>query len=350
MNQPAIRPDCGQALPHKAPVGLCPAGLLLQGMDGGSLWSSGEDGDGDGETVGETSPAIHEDAPDDSSGRIYGSTIDSPTPPDEARGTRFPSSFGRYRLEREVSAARRQAAMDINSAEVDPARFSEAVGNRLGSAMSLRQVTDAEAPGRACSDACEAMVEALEGLNKARTHSDRLRSRLSVLFGIVREARREQGSPLAVRPVHDACGEADQAITALRAAIDGIAYPFPLALPEALRDETRPTVGQFLGHDSSDRDPAGVYTRGMNLLSSPRKLEDRILSTLAEMTERVENSLGLPSLPDPPTVDSGGESTRPIIGDGPAAEAPPGTFTATNTGSPGFPILVGWVERSEPHQ
>jgi Zn-dependent protease with chaperone function len=199
-----------------------------------------------------------------------------------------------------VAEGRKRAARDIQDAERDLIPFSEAVNDRLRIALRRRPAAGAAGPCCAGTPAPEAMVATLEAFNSARTHAEILRSRLAVLLGILLEAQRVRGNPLVVRPAYDACADVKAAVGSFRAVIDGIPYPFHLPMPEAFRGAATPTVGVFLGHVSLDSDPGVVYSQGSDLASRLRRLEERLLSSLAQVTEQVEHALGLSPLPDPP--------------------------------------------------
>jgi hypothetical protein len=199
-----------------------------------------------------------------------------------------------------VAEGLKRAAREIHEAEGELSPFSEAVSHRLRVALRLLPGADLPAPGPDVHAGCEAMVAALDGLGSARIHVELLRSRVAVLLGILREAQRERGNSLSVRPVFEASDGVREAIHALLAAIDRTAYPFPLPAPEAHTTTDRPTVGAFLGRVPHGEDPAEVYATGSDLLRRLRMLEDRLLSSLAEVAEQVEATLGLSLLPDAP--------------------------------------------------
>ncbi|MGE3819983.1 MAG: M48 family metallopeptidase [Isosphaeraceae bacterium] len=203
-----------------------------------------------------------------------------------------------------VAEGRRRSVQEIQRAEQELIPFSEAVLDRLRIALRLIPTVELESTDQPLPTDREAMVATLRRLGAARTHVELLRSRLALLFGIFRESQLHAGNPLAVRPMIDAAEEVRKTVQGLRSAIDDADYPFPFALPAVHKDGTRPTLGVFLGNVLISRDPGQAYSQGADLLSRLGRLEDRILSTIAEMAERVETSLGWSPLPDPPVVEN----------------------------------------------
>jgi Zn-dependent protease with chaperone function len=197
-----------------------------------------------------------------------------------------------------VQVALRQAIVDIETAERDLAPFSEVLSNRLRAALRLRH-----APGVVADVArCEALATTLAGLNSVRQDMDSLRSRLALVFGLSQQAVRQSSPPQIRRRAYEAGTEARQILTAIHDRLKGTLYPFPMAYSPAAKVPVTPTVGVYLGSVSPPMDPAGIYSRGVEMLTQLRSLEERVIASLAVAAEQVETALGLPPLPDPPPV------------------------------------------------
>lgn len=203
-----------------------------------------------------------------------------------------------------AAQASERAAADIRSAEADLAPFAAAVVHRLRAALRLRTAV-ASVTLPLDSGACGAMFAALEGLAAARGAIEGLRSRLTLLSGIVEEARRNNGNPLAKGPYFEAGDQVREAMRALLLAVREIVCPFPLR--PACGSEGRPdrsTLHHFLGGFPTGQDPQMFCDQAISWVNQLMQLECKLLAALAEAAEQVEQALGLPPLPDPPAVDA----------------------------------------------
>jgi Zn-dependent protease with chaperone function len=205
--------------------------------------------------------------------------------------------------------AKRQTAVDVKAAARDLVPFSEALNDRLRAALRLRQAPHVaaalrEVPGVADPARCEKLAAILAKLDAVRADSDRLRSHLALLRGLLHRAARKPGSYAILRQAAEASDEVRKLLKAMREALDVVPYPFPTAVRAVDQLSGRvsgpATVGAWLGSVPTPLHPAGVYGRGVELLSQLRTLEERIISSLVSTAEQVEFALGFPPLPDPP--------------------------------------------------
>jgi hypothetical protein len=217
-----------------------------------------------------------------------------------------PARFGVPAVDVEtVLAAHRQAAVELATSERDLAPFSEVLGDRLRAMLRLRR-----APG-ALADAarCEVLATTLIRLDSVRRDVDSVRARLVLIFGLCQQAARQSSPPQVRQRAHEAGIETRHILKTVHDRLDGVVYPFPLPKSQAGRGPDTPTVGVYLGSFSVPMDPAGVYSRGVEILGQLQSLEQRVVATLALAVEQVETGLGLSPLtapePAPLSVESG---------------------------------------------
>jgi len=205
-------------------------------------------------------------------------------------------------------ALRRQASADLQTAERDLTPFSEAVSDRLRTALRLRHAPDvaaalrasaAGAAGAAGLGRCDALAATLTGLDSVRRDTDGLSSRLVLMLGLLQRAARVPCSPLVMRRAYTAADEVRQILKSLREVYDGMPYPYPTADLGTTEGSGTLTLGAWLGSAGTPSDPAGVYSRGIEIRSQLQTLEDRIVSSLVAAAEHVETAVGLSPLPDP---------------------------------------------------
>jgi len=220
-----------------------------------------------------------------------------------------PAVFGVPVADAETALAlRRQASADLQTAERDLTPFSEALSDRLRTALSLRHSPDVAAALRASAAAvagaadlgrCDALAATLTGLDSVRRDTDGISSRLTLMHGLLQRAARVPCSPLVMRRAYTAADEVRQILKSLREAYDGMPYPYPTANLGTTHESGTLTLGAWLGSLATPSDPAGVYSRGVEIRSQLQSLEDRIVSSLVAAAEHVETALGLSALPDP---------------------------------------------------
>jgi Zn-dependent protease with chaperone function len=203
-------------------------------------------------------------------------------------------------------AARRQAGIDLQAAGRDLAPISEALSDRLRAALRLRPAPDVAGglpsggAGTADLARCEAMVVALAALDSVRRDIDDLQSRLGLILGLLQRAANDARFTPLLHRAYDTRKEVGQLIKTIRAAVDGVPYPYPAVSLAPQQGSETPTIGAFLGRSSSPIDAAGAYNYGADMLSRLRTLEGRLMASLIAVAEHVETALGLPPLPDPP--------------------------------------------------
>jgi Zn-dependent protease with chaperone function len=200
--------------------------------------------------------------------------------------------------------AKRKAAIEVHAAESALVPFTEALNDRLRTALQLRQaphVANAlrELPGAADPARCETLAATLAGLDAVRPDLVRLRSRLALMHGLFQRAASEPGFHQITRSASEIGDEVRKLLKTLREALDAVPYPFPTADRAADPERDARPLGAQLGSVSTLLDPASVYNRGIEFLSQISSLEERIVSSLVGTAEQVESALGLPPLPDP---------------------------------------------------
>ncbi|MFI5458165.1 MAG: hypothetical protein ACHRXM_22245 [Isosphaerales bacterium] len=205
-------------------------------------------------------------------------------------------------------ALRRQASGDLQTAGRDLTPFSKAVSDRVRIALRLRHAPDvaaallpsaAGAAGAADLGRCDALAATLTGLDSVRRDTDGISSRLTLMHGLLQRAAREPCSPLVMRRAYTAADEVRQILKSLHATYDGLLYPYPTANLATTHESGTLTLGAWLGSIAAPSDPAGVYSRGVEIRSRLQSLEDRIVASLVAAAEHVETTLGLSPLPDP---------------------------------------------------
>lgn len=209
--------------------------------------------------------------------------------------------------ERETAIeARRQATIEIRAITRELEPFTEAITDRLRTALQLGRdprvaAMLSQTPATTDRAHCDSLAKALVAIGNIKDLREGLESRLALLCKVFQRAETEAGSPILHRLVCDATEEVRTILMKIQDALDAVPHPFSTAVKVSDKPAPGPlSIGANMGSICTSPQPADIYNRGVEVFSHLGILEERIISSLALAVEHVEAALGLAPLPDPP--------------------------------------------------